>query len=269
MLIRTGYNIAYECSADVPMLLMVHVRPERQPDLRTPEVLNVTPNVPYRTYLDGFGNVCTRLVLPPGLSTLACEFTIEDSGLPDALSPGARQHPVDELPHEILIFLLGSRYCETDRMSDLAWSLFGHIEPGWTRAQAIVKYAHERIKFGYEHARPTKTAWDAHEEGRGVCRDYAHLAITLFRCMNIPARYCSGYMGDIGIPVEGTMDWSAWSEVYLGGKWHTLDARHNKPRIGRVKMAHGRDATDTAISTAFGSATLVGFEVISKEVESV
>lgn len=270
MLIQSGYNIAYQCSAETPMLLMVHVRPERQADLRTPENLSVTPDVPHRNYLDRFGNVCTRLVAPPGRLTLSCEFVIFDGGLPDPQTPDARQHPVDELPHDILVYLLGSRYCETDRLSEIAWSLFGGIEPGWKRAQAIVQYAHERITFGYEYARADKTAWDAHQEQRGVCRDYAHLAITLCRCMNIPARYCSGYMGDIGIPYDpAPMDFSAWFDVYLGGQWHTLDARHNKPRIGRVLMARGRDATDTAISTAFGSAELVGFEVISKEVEEV
>ncbi len=266
MLIRAGYNIAYECAAEVPMLLTVHVRPERQKDLKTPEVLTTSPNVPYRTYIDMFGNVCTRLVAPPGLFTLSCDFVIQDSGLPDPEAPDAVQHPVDELPYDVLVFLLGSRYCETDRLSDTAWSLFGNTEPGWARAKAIVKYAHERIKFGYPFARPDKTAWDAHEEQKGVCRDYAHLAITLCRCMNIPARYCTGYLGDFGIPFDPSpMDFSAWFEVYLGGKWRTLDARHNKPRIGRILMAHGRDATDTAISNAFGSATLVRFEVISKD----
>ncbi len=268
MLIRCGYEIGFECVADTPLLLMVHVRPERQADRRTPEVLTVSPAVPYRTYLDGFGNVCTRMVAPAGTTTLSCDFTIEDSGMPDPASPGAMQHPVDELPHEILVYLLGSRYCETDRMSNLAWALFGQIEPGWTRAQAIIAYAHDRITFGYQHARPDKTAWDAHEERLGVCRDYAHLAITLCRCMNIPARYCTGYLGDIGIPVDGEMDFSAWLEVYLGGRWHTMDARHNKPRIGRILMAHGRDATDAAISTAFGSATLVKFKVISDEIQN-
>jgi transglutaminase-like putative cysteine protease len=270
MLIRAGYNIAYQCAAETPMLLMVHVRPERQADLRTPETLSVTPAIAHRNYLDRFGNVCTRLVAPPGRLTLSCEFTIWDSGIADPQTPDARQHPVDELPHDILVYLLGSRYCETDRMSQTAWSLFGGVEPGWKRAQAIVEYAHKRIEFGYAHARPDKTAWDAHEEQRGVCRDYAHLAITLCRCMNIPARYCSGYLGDFGVPFDpAPMDFSAWFEVYLGGQWHTLDARHNKPRIGRILMAQGRDATDTAISTAFGSAELAGFEVISKEVEGV
>jgi transglutaminase-like putative cysteine protease len=266
MLIRAGYNIAYECAADTPMLLMMHLRPERQPDLQTPETFAVTPYVPYSNYFDGFGNFCTQLVAPPGRITFTNEFIISDSGLPDVLPVGAKQHPVGELPHEVLVFLLGSRYCETDRLSNLAWSLFGAVEPGWPRVKAILDYAHERIEFGYQYARPTKTAWEAHEERRGVCRDYAHLAIALCRCMNIPARYCTGYMGDIGVPEEGEMDFSAWLDVYLSGAWYTLDARHNKPRIGRILMARGRDATDTAISTAFGTATLANFEVVTKEV---
>ncbi len=269
MLIRAGYNIAYECTADTPMLLMMHLRPERRADLQTPESFTVEPYAPYSNYFDTFGNFCTQLVAPPGVITFKNDFIIQDSGLHDVLPVDGRQHPVGELPHEVLIFLLGSRYCETDRLSDLAWSLFGGIEPGWPRVKAILDYTHARIEFGYAHARPTKTAWDAHQEQRGVCRDYAHLAITLCRCMNIPARYCTGYMGDIGIPVEGVMDFSAWMDVYLSGEWHTLDARHNKPRIGRILMARGRDATDTAISTAFGSAKLVDFRVISEEVATV
>lgn len=270
MLIKCGYEIGFEFTAPTPLLLMVNVRPERQKDLRTPETLRLNPITPNRLYIDRFGNICTRLLAPAGLLTLSTEFVIEDSGLLDpVLTPDAIQHPVDELPDDVIVYLLGSRYCETDIMSDLAWSLFGGIEPGWKRAKAILDYAHGRIKFGYEHARSDKTAWNAHEEQLGVCRDYTHLAITLFRCMNIPARYSTGYMGDIGIPIEGEMDFSAWLEIYLGGKWWTVDARHNKPRIGRIVMAHGRDATDAAISTAFGSAKLVTFKVISEEVESV
>ena len=267
MLIRCGYDITYRCTIDTPMLLMLHVRPERFADLRTPENFAVSPAIPFRTYPDSFGNICTRLLIPAGEARFTADFIIEDSGLPDPVTPDARQHPVNELPHEILIFLLGSRYCETDRMSELAWSLFGGIAPGWGRVQAIVDYAHDRITFGYKYARSDKTAWDAHEERQGVCRDYAHLAVTLCRCMNIPARYCTGYLGDIGVPIDGTMDFSAWFEVYLGGAWHTFDARHNAFRIGRVLMARGRDATDTAISTAFGPAELVGFNVVCEEIE--
>ena len=183
------------------------------------------------------------------------------------MAPEAEQHALEELPVETLIYLLGSRYCETDRFVQIAWSLFGKVPKGWPLVKAICDYVHDRIKFGYEHASPTKTAWDAHAERRGVCRDFAHLAITLCRCMNVPARYCTGYLGDIGVPPDPTpMDFSAWFEVYLGGRWYTFDARHNTPRIGRILMARGRDATDVAIVTSFGPCTLAGFKVITDEV---
>jgi transglutaminase-like putative cysteine protease len=267
MQIRAGFKITYECSGQTPMLLMMHTRPERQIDLLTPEAFRIDPPFFYNNYFDGFGNFCTRVLAPPGRINFANDFTIADSGLPELLPIGAYQHAVSELPNDILFYLLGSRYCETDRLSELAWSLFGGTPLGWPRVEAILNYTHNRIQFGYQYARPTKTAWEAHEEGRGVCRDYAHLAITLCRCMNIPARYCTGYLGDIGVPYDrAPMDFSAWFEVYLGGAWHTLDARHNHARIGRILMARGRDATDTAISTAFGTATLVNFEVVTKEV---
>jgi transglutaminase-like putative cysteine protease len=265
MRIRCGYEITYECPQPTPMLLMLNVHASRYQDLETPDVIQTDPPLLVRQYHDGFGNLCSRIVCPPGRTVLSADFVIRDSGLPDPASPDAIQHPVEDLPDDVIVFLLASRYCETELLSDLAWKLFGDVAPGWTRAQAIVEYAHRRIAFGYEHARPTKTAFQAHEEGYGVCRDYAHLAITLCRCMNIPARYCTGYMGDIGIPVEGVMDFSAWFEVYLGGRWHILDARHNKPRIGRILMARGRDATDAAITTTFGPNTLAGFKVIAEE----
>ncbi len=197
-------------------------------------------------------------------------IVVEDSGRPDRQSPDAVQHAVEDLPDDILVYLLGSRYCETDRLSDTAWALFGHVAPGWSRVQAIVDFAHDRISFGYPHARATRTAWDAHQEQVGVCRDFAHLAVALCRCMNIPARYCTGYLGDIGVaPIDAAMDFSAWFDVYLGGEWHTFDARHNRPRIGRILMARGRDATDTALTTAFGPAVLSGFKVVTDEVTAV
>ena len=265
MRIRAGYEIVYDCPAPVPMMLMLNVRHERIGDMETPDILKTDPPVPFRQYRDLFGNLCTRLVAPAGRFTMSADFVVRDSGLPDPITSDAVQHPVDDLPDDVILYLLGSRYCETERMVDLAWSLFGDIPPGWARAQAIVAYANQRVAFGYQHARPTKTAFEAHEERTGVCRDYAHLAITLCRCMNIPARYCTGYMGDIGIPVEGVMDFSGWFEAYLGGAWHTLDARHNRPRIGRILMARGRDATDTAITTSFGMNYLAGFKVITEE----
>jgi transglutaminase-like putative cysteine protease len=220
-------------------------------------------------FRDLYGNVAHRVLAPAGRTTFQADFVIEDSGEPDPVAPGAIQHPVDEVPVEALIYLLGSRYCETQLLSPLAWSLFGQTEPGWPRVQAIVDYVHDRITFGYEHARVTRTAAEGHEERRGVCRDFAHLAIALCRCMNIPARYCTGYLGDIGVPpVDAPMDFSAWFEAYLGGAWRTFDARHNTPRIGRIPMAYGRDAADAAITTSFGAAWLQEFRVITEEVQS-
>ncbi|HEY0107156.1 MAG TPA: transglutaminase family protein [Rhizomicrobium sp.] len=267
MLIRAGYDIAYQCTQPTPMLLTLHVRPERHADLRSPENFAVTPWVPYRTYRDSFGNVCTRLVAPAGVTHFTCDFVTFDSGLHEVAPEGARRVPVEDLPDDVLIFLLGSRYCETDKLTDLAWSYFGHVAPGWDCVKAISQYAHERIRFDYKQARPDRSAADANYERVGVCRDYAHLAIALCRCMNIPARYCTGYLGDIGVPLDpNPMDFSAWFEVYLEGRWHSWDARHNHPRIGRILMARGRDATDAALSTAFGSATLVNFTIMTDEI---
>ncbi|CAN5379085.1 transglutaminase family protein [soil metagenome] len=266
MLIRAGYEIRFETALPTPMMAMLSIHPSRNKDLATPHRIFANPDVPLYDYLDAFGNVCTRVTVPAGGLTLSCDFTIEDDGLSDPQTPDAEQHAIEDLPDDIMIFLLGSRYCETDRLSDTAWSLFGHIAPGWARVQAIVDFTHNHIEFGYHHARSTKTAWDAHQEKQGVCRDFAHLAVTLCRCMNIPARYCTGYLGDIGIPpVDAPMDFSAWFDVYLGGRWHTFDARHNTPRIGRILMARGRDATDTALTTAFGPAQLVQFDVRTDE----
>jgi transglutaminase-like putative cysteine protease len=267
MRIRCGFEITFDCPAEAPMLLMLNVHPERRGDLETPDVLRVDPDLYIHQYLDGWGNICSRVLLPPGHTTFSADFVIRDSGLPEPRFPGAKMAAVQDLPDEVIVYLLGSRYCETDRMSDLAWSLFGDTEPGWPRIQAILAYSHKRIAFDYQKARPTKTAWDAHEENAGVCRDYAHLAITLCRCMNIPARYCTGYLGDIPVPLaDGPMDFSAWFEVWLDGGWRAMDARHNVPRVGRIVMAHGRDATDAAISTSFGPAQLVGFKVVTEEI---
>lgn len=267
MLIRAGYDIRFAADAPTPMMAMLSVHPARHADLRTPHRIITDPDVPLHDYTDAFGNVCTRITIPAGGLTLSCDFTIEDDGQPDPYAPDAVQHAIEELPDDILVYLLGSRYCETDRMSDTAWGLFGHVAGGWARVQAIVDFTHDHIEFGYHHARPTKTAWDAYQERQGVCRDFAHLAVTLCRCMNIPARYCTGYLGDIGVPPsDAAMDFSAWFDVYLGGAWHTFDARHNRPRIGRILMARGRDATDTALTTVFGPTTLTRFEVHTDEV---
>jgi transglutaminase-like putative cysteine protease len=264
MIIRAGYSIAFDFAAPTPLLLMLSVRPERQHDLLVPEKLTISPAVPVRTYSDRFGNMCTRLVAPAGVVLLANEFLVRDSGKPEALPIGAGQHPVEELPDDVLMYLMGSRYCDTQRLVDVAWDLFGDIEPGWTRVKAILDYTHNRLGSG--NARDSRTASEAYVERVGAGRDYAHLAITLCRCMNIPARYCTGYLGGIGVPRDpAPTDFSAWLEVYLGGAWHALDARHNRPRIGRIAMAYGLDAVDTAMSVAFGKAKLVRFAVVAEE----
>ncbi|MDE1918615.1 MAG: transglutaminase family protein [Sphingomonadales bacterium] len=266
MLIRAGYDIAFEADLPTPMLAALSIHPSRNRDLRSVQRITTMPEVPLYDYIDGFGNVCTRLTMPAGGITLSCSFTIEDGFTPDLVAPEAHAVPVSDLPDEIMVYLLGSRYCETDRLADIAWPLFSRITPGWAQVQAIVAYTHQRITFGYEHARPTKTAFDAWQEQTGVCRDYAHLAITLCRCMNIPARYCTGYLGDMDLPaVMGDMDFSAWFEVFLAGRWYTFDARHNTPRAGRILMARGRDAADAALVTTFGMARLSRFQVYTVE----
>ena len=266
MLIRAGYEIILGVNVPTAMTAMLKVHPSRNADLRTPQIVMTSPNLPAHDYIDSFGNVCTRMTLPPGDTILSCDLVIEDSGEPDPQSPDAEQHHVADLPDDILIYLLGSRYCDTDRMAGLAWDLFGNCEPGWGRVQAIVDYAHRHMKYGYEYADATRTAHEGHVQQVGVCRDFAHLGIALCRCMNIPARYCTGYLGDIGIPPTLTaMDFHAWFDVYLGGAWHVFDARHNHPRIGRILMAHGRDATDTALTTTFGPLWLNGFKVVTDE----
>ncbi len=266
MKIRAGYDMAFTCPQDVPMLLMLKVHPSRRSDLVGDDSIEVTPKVPTRSYQDVFGNICTRLVAPRGLLELRSDFVVADSGLPDPVAPAAEQWAIDALPDDALMYLLGSRYCDTQKLADQAWSLFGQIRGGWPRAQAICQYVHDRVQFGYQHARDDRTAWEGHEERIGVCRDFAHLAIALCRCMNIPARYCTGYLGDIGVPPDpAPMDFSAWFEVFLAGSWHALDARHNQPRIGRIVIARGRDAADVAISTTFGPAPLARFRVITEE----
>ncbi len=265
MRLKTGYRITYDCPAPVPMLLMLSVHPSRRGDLETPDWLVSDPVLPVRLYLDVYGNLCSRVLAPQGRTTLSADFVIHDDGLIDAYEPQAEQHAVEDIPDEMLIYLLGSRYCDTDRLSETAWTLFGGAPTGWARVQAVCDYVHDHIAFDHAAARPDKTAYDAWTERAGVCRDYAHLAVAFCRCLNIPARYCTGYLGDIGVPVTGVMDFSAWFEAYLGGRWRTFDARNNMPRMGRVLMATGRDAVDTPIAATFGKAELVSFEVTSLE----
>ncbi|HWP16227.1 MAG TPA: transglutaminase family protein [Xanthobacteraceae bacterium] len=267
MKIRAGFEIAYDCPQPTPMILQVSVHPSRQADLITWDGIKIEPAIPTNTYHDTFGNFCHVIRAPAGRLTLSTDFRAQDSGKLDPVVPDAMAHRLEELPVDALIFLLGSRYCETDRLSDFAWSTFGHLPKGWPLVQAICDFAHERIKFGYEYASSSKTAFDAFTEGRGVCRDYAHLAIALCRCMNIPARYCTGYLGDMGTePPYGPGDFAAWFEAYLGGRWHVFDPRNNVPRIGRILMARGRDATDVAMVTSFGPCRLANFKVFTDEV---
>ena len=267
MQIRVGFEMEYECPAPTPMILALHIHYSRAPDLVRPDYLMKQPAVPVTAYRDLFGNWCSRLVAPEGRFLLGTDALVNDSGLVDLVAPGAMQVPVEHLPESTLVYLLGSRYCETDLLSDIAWNLFGNGPTGWARVQAICDFVNRQIDFGYPHARRTRSAWEAYNEGKGVCRDYAHLAIAFCRCMNIPARYCTGYLGDIGTPKPwGTMDFAGWMEVWLGDCWYTFDARNNTPRIGRVLIAHGRDASDVALASTFGPNTLRRFRVWTDEV---
>ena len=267
MLIRIGFEIVFDVPAPVPILLVLSTHPDVDPKIRRAGGLRIEPEVPVREYLDSFGNRCGRIMAPAGKVTLWDDAIVEDSGEVDEVAPRAIQHPIQDLPDDVLPYLLPSRYCEVDRLSDIAWNLFGQTNEGWARAQAICDWVHDHVTFGYKYARPTKSAHDVYEERRGVCRDFTHLALTLCRCMNIPARYATGYLGDIGVPLSpDPMDFSGWFEVYLGGRWYTMDARHNRPRIGRVVMARGRDAVDVALTTSFGTARLEKFVVWTDEV---
>lgn len=267
MLIRLGYDIVLENAQPHTIVGVLNVHPSRVADLLEPDRVTLTPPVRVEEYSDSFGNLCTRMFAPQGTLRISNSTLIRDSGLPDAVDWSARPIPVEELPPDTLQFLLASRYCEVDsRLGDMAWQLFGSVQPGWPMVQAICDWVHNQITFGYQYARPNKTALDVSTERNGVCRDFQHLAITLCRCMNIPARYATGYLGDIGVPPQPCpMDFSAWFEAYLGGRWWTFDARHNVPRIGRVLMAVGRDAADVAITTSFGSSVLTKFTVVTEE----
>ena len=267
MQIRVGYEMIYHFPRETPMILMVHIHYSRAQDIIVPDRLITDPVVPITSHRDIYGNWCSRIVAPVGRIRLSAAGVINDSGEPEMQMRSAQQPEVKDLPEDTLIFLLGSRYCETDLLSEAAWGLFSQTAPGWQRVQAICDYVHNHIVFGYENARPTKTAWEAFQERRGVCRDYAHLAITFCRCMNIPARYCAGYLGDMGTPPPyAVMDFAAWFEAYLDGAWHTFDPRNNVPRIGRVLMARGRDAADIAIATTFGPNILESFKVWTDEI---
>jgi len=269
MLIRYGYEITIQCAQPTALVCLLSVNEQRAADIRAPETVWTNPGIATSTYHDMFGNVCRRMLAPAGDLTIWGDATIWDSGLIDEAAFGAREIPVPELPDECLVYLMGSRYCETDRLSQAAWDLFGNLPPGWSRVQAICDFVHSHIRFDYMQARSTRTAFEAFNERIGVCRDFAHLALTLCRCLNIPARYINGHLGDIGVPVVDPMDFSAWIEVFLDGKWHTFDPRNNTPRIGRIVVARGRDAADIPLINSFGPHLLKSFRVWTYEVETV
>ncbi len=264
MQIRVGFDMSFECRQPTPTLLMVQIHPSRSGDMVVPDTLHCEPAMPVREILDLYGNRCRRILLPAGRGRLWSDAVLADAGLADPACPDACQHDVADLPDSVLPFLLGSRYCETDRLSQAAWARFAQIPPGWARVQAICDFVNAHVSFGYQYARPTQTAWDVFNRKCGVCRDFSHLAITLCRGMNIPARYCTGYLPDIGLPPEPP-DFHSWFEAYLGGGWHSFDARYNRPRIGRILMARGRDAADVAICTTFNPHKLTSFTVWAEE----
>ena len=267
MKLRVGYELQYEFPQPTPVILILNIHFSRVSDLAMPDNIVVSPAVPISCHHDEFGNWCSRFLAPAGRMTISADSVLRDSGRPDPAAPNAQQIPVEELPEEALVFLLASRFCDSDQMLDLAWSLFGETEPGWPRVQAICDFVHQHITFGYEHARVTRTASEAHDERRGVCRDYTHLAVAFCRALNIPARYCTGYLSNVGTPPPHPPgDFAAWFEAYLGGEWHMFDPRNNSPRIGRVLVARGRDAADVAMTTTFGPNTLQGFRVWADEI---
>jgi transglutaminase-like putative cysteine protease len=267
MRIRLGYDIQFDVPVAVPVVAMLNVHPSRAGDLLEPDLVRIEPDIRQEQYIDNFGNICCRFTAPAGLIRLGNSTLIEDSGEVDARDPSARETPVADLPPETLRFLLNSRYCEVDLLSNTAAQLFGGLAPGWQRVQAVCDWVHGHVTFGYEFANPTKTALDVYKDRRGVCRDFQHLAIAFCRSLNIPTRYATGYLGDILVPpTDAPMDFSAWFEVYLEGRWWPFDARNNEPRVGRILMATGLDATDVALTTSFGNACLVHFEVTCDEV---
>jgi transglutaminase-like putative cysteine protease len=268
MRIRLGCRLSYSLPQPTPMIAVLNVHFSRFGDLERPDYLVTTPSVPLDSYRDGFGNWCSRLVAPVGSFTLATDGIFRDSGGRDPVHADAAQHAVEDLPHEAISCLLGSRYCDTDRLSEQAWQLFQATPPGWARVQAICDFVHDRVSFGYEHARATRTAAETYDERVGVCRDFTHLAIAFCRCMNIPARYCTGYLSDIGEPLPHPPgDFAAWMEVFLGGQWHVFDPRNNSPRLGRILIARGRDAADVPLTYTFGPNQLTGFEVWTDLIE--
>lgn len=269
MRIHLGCEMSFDFPQQTPLIAMLNVHYSRASDLERPDVLITSPPVPVESYRDSFGNWCNRFVAPPGRFTFGTDTVLRDPGVFEVADPTAVQHEVQYLPTDALLFLLPSRYCESDVLADDAWRLFGQIPQGAARVQAVCDFVHNHISFDYMLARPTRTAAEAYREKTGVCRDFAHLAVAFCRALNIPTRYCTGYISDIGLPPpHAEMDLAAWMEVYLGGRWHAFDPRNNAPRVGRILIAYGRDAADVPLTHIFGPGTLAGFKVWTEEVKA-
>ncbi len=267
MHLRIGYELIYSFPQPTPMILVVNVHESEATRLLVPDQLTTDPPLTITSYHDSYGNHCNRLTAPPGRLRISADAVYEDNGQPDEVTASAGQNFVEDLPDAHLMFLLGSRYCDTDLLSQTAWQLFSATPPGYSRVQAICDYVHNHITFNYQNARATRSASEAFYERTGVCRDYAHLAIAFCRCMNIPARYCTGYLSDLGTPLPYPPgDFAAWFEAWIGGRWQMFDPRNNVPRLGRILMARGRDAADVAIATTFGPNTLEYFRVWADEI---
>lgn len=263
---QIGCRLSYRLTQPTPLITMLNVHYSRFGDLDQADYLVTSPSVPLESYRDGFGNWCTRMVAPAGEFTISTDGIFRDNGLPDPVAPEARQQAVEDLPVETLVYLLGSRYCDTDLLSEEAWRLFEATPPGWARVQAICDYVHASVSFDYMQASATRTASQTLAGRHGVCRDFAHLAIAFCRCMNIPTRYCTGYLSDIGQPEPYPPgDFAAWMEVWLGGRWWTFDPRNNARRMGRILIARGRDAADVPLTQTFGPSVLTGFEVWTRD----
>ncbi len=264
--IRVGCELVFEPTVPTPAVLQVQPRrADDQPLLS--ERLASAPNAALEEFTDFYGNRCQRLILAAGTNTLTYDAEVEVAAGPEATNRSAVELTPDQVPPELLHFTLPSRYCLSDELGDAAWDLFRGVQPGWTRVQAICDWVHANLRFRYGSSTPRTTAADVYRQREGVCRDFAHLAVTFCRAFNIPSRYVFGYIPDIGVPpsVE-PMDFCAWFEVYLEGGWWTFDARNNIPRIGRCVIGRGRDALDVAMVTTYGQVPLTGFRVWADEV---
>jgi transglutaminase-like putative cysteine protease len=268
MQIRYGFDIALELSQPSTILAMMDVHSDFRDRIAKETELELSPAMTAERFVDSRGNIVRRLHAPAGAASLRLKGVFRCEGREDEVDEAANTVAASTLPPETLPFLLPSRYCESDLLSDFAWANFGAISGGWAQVQAICNFVHQRLRFNYPEARPTRTASEALVEGVGVCRDFTHLAVALCRCLNIPARYCNGYLGDIGVPPDpASMDFNAWFEAFLGGRWFTFDARHNQPRIGRILISRGRDAADIPMITTFGSHALTRFTVVTEEIK--